>query len=211
MRAHLFHHVARLAAPLAILIATAVPARAQQSQGPLQILPIENRVIIAPDVKITQINGATGTMVGAYAGVEIDERFFAGGAAYWLADADDAAEMFYVGFLMGWQVVNTERFHLGGRGLLGVGEATAYFNTFVPLPVPMPGPRHGSGFAPVYGRYGWETGIFVAEPEIRAEIGINRQFRVGLGVGYRWTSADAWLGNRLDGVTGSISLQIGLK
>lgn len=198
-----------LIAGAAMLIVAAAPLHAQ-GQGPLTLLPLENRIIIAPDVKITQINGATGTMIGGYSGIEIDKRFFAGGAAYWLADADDAAEMFYVGFLAGWQLVNTNVFHVGARGLLGVGEATAYVNTSYPVPV-RPSPHHGGGGSTVYyGRFGWETGIWIAEPEIRAEIDLSPQLRIGLGVGYRFAGADAWLGDRLDGVTGSISLQIGL-
>ena len=198
-----------LIAGAAILIVAPSPAHAQ-GQGPLTLLPLENRIIIAPDVKITDINGATGTMIGGYSGIEIDKRFFAGGAAYWLADADDAAEMFYVGFLAGWQVVNNEWFHLGARGLLGVGEATAYFNTSYPVPIRGDFRHGGGGYTVVYGRAGWNTGIFIAEPEVRAEIGLSPQLRIGLGVGYRFVGADAWLGDRLDGVTGSISLQIGL-
>ena len=192
----------------AILIAAPAWAQAPvQSQGPLTLLPLENRIIIAPDVKITDINGATGTMIGGYAGIEIDKRFFTGGAGYWLVNADDAAEMFYVGFLAGWQVLNTDRFHVGARGLLGVGEATVYYNTWFRIPID---PRINMGYTTAHGRAGVRTGIWVAEPELRAEVGLSQQIRLGLGLGYRFTGTDAWLGNHLDGVTGSISLQIGL-
>lgn len=206
------HHLSCAAlAAVACVLGTAAPARAQ-GQGPLVMMPLENRVVIAPDVKFTNINGATGTIIGAYAGVEIDNRFFAGGAGYWLADPRDTTELFYVGFIAGWQVVNSDRFHLGVRGLAGIGEATAYADMAHPVPYPMPtwDGRHGGGDQTMVLRVGRRSGVFVAEPEVRAEIGLTDQLRFGLGVGYRITSADAWLGDRLQGVTGSISLQIGL-
>ena len=194
-----------------LVVGTAAPAFAQETQGPLQFLPIENRVIVAPDVKITQINGATGELVGVYAGIEIDKKFFIGGAGYWLAEADHAADMFYVGALLGWQFINTERFHIGGRGLVGFGQATAY-DTSYPVPVRVD-PRHG-GYYPGYGYgygYGaWYSAMVIAEPEIRADIGLSRQVRIGLGAGYRVTSAENLYGRQLNGVTGSVSLQIGL-
>lgn len=208
MRVHLLRSTVVAAA---CVLGAAAPALAQaQTQGPLQLLPIEHRVIFAPDVKITQINGATGTMVGAYGGVEIDNRFFIGGAGYWLAEANDAADMFYVGCLVGWQFINTERFHVGGRGLVGFGEATSY-DTFYPVQV---NPRHGGGHYPIYGYPygygGWYSAMVIAEPEIRAEIGLSPQIRIGLGAGYRVTTAENWYGRQLNGVTGSISVQIGL-
>jgi hypothetical protein len=198
----------------ALVFGAAPPALAQDqtpSQGPLQLLPIENRVIFAPDVKITQINGATGELVGAYGGIEIDNHFFLGGAGYWLAEADHKADMFYVGALLGWQFVNTERFHIGGRGLVGFGEATAY-DTAYPVDVtPHHGgyyPGHGYGYG--YGYGAWYSAMVIAEPEVRAEIGVSHQIRIGLGLGYRVTSAENFYGRQLNGVTGSVSVQIGL-
>lgn len=208
MRAHLLYSTI-IAAALAL--GSAAPALAQiQSPGPLQLMPIERRLLFAPDVKITQINGATGVLVGGYGGVEVDNRFFFGGAAYWLAEADHAADMFYGGALVGWQFVNTDRVHVGGRGLVGFGQATSY-DTIYSYPVRVD-PRHGHypGYGYPYGYAGWYSAMVIAEPEVRAEIALSRQIRIGLGAGYRVTSAENVYGHQLNGVTGSVSVQIGV-
>jgi hypothetical protein len=207
MRAHVLHATVVAAA---LALGPAAPALAQvQSQGPLQLMPIERRVIFAPDVKITEINGATGALVGGYGGIEIDNRFFFGGAAYWLAEADHAADMFYAGALVGWQFLNTDRFHIGGRGLVGFGQATSYDAVYA-YPIQID-PRHGGhypGYGYPYG--GWYSAMVIAEPEVRAEIALSRQIRIGVGAGYRVTSAENIYGRQLNGVTGSVSVQIGL-
>ena len=190
-----------------LLLGSATAARAQ-SQGPLLLMPIAGRTLVAPEVKITDINGATGTLIGAYAGHETDHRLFLGGAGYWLADPRDTTRLFYVGFLAGWQVVNAPRFHVGVRGLAGLGEATVYADA--PYPVPYYGYGHGGRVGMVGPRMGWRDSLFVAEPEIRAELDLTDRVRIGLGLGYRITSAGGWFGDRLEGATGSVGVQIGL-
>ena len=191
----------------ALTIGAAAPATAQ-SQGPLVLMPANDRMVIAPEIKITQINGTTGTLVGLSAGWEFDGRLFLGGAGYWLADPRDAAHFFYVGFVAGWQLVESDRLHVGIRGLLGGGEATVWADGLVPWFEP--DWRRGGRLVQGPQKVGWRDSVLVAEPEIRAEFDLTGPLRLALGGGYRVTNASSWMGDRLEGVTGSVSLQFRL-
>ena len=95
--------VVRVPILLAALAAAAVPATAlAQSTGPLRLEPIDDDVIVAPDYKITDFNGDTGQLAGAYAGKVFDDKLLIGAAAYWLVDGSDADRLTYGGLLVGW-------------------------------------------------------------------------------------------------------------
>jgi hypothetical protein len=199
------HYLIAVSALAAVLALLPAPALAQ-SQGPLVLLPSNDRTVVAPEVKITDINGTTGTLVGIYAGRELDRRLFLGGAGYWLADPRDTTRLFYLGFIAGWQLADSDRVHVGVRGFLGGGDATVYTYETVPVGGRHPGP--GWGYAS--GWVGWRDSVLVAEPEIRAEFDLSDRVRVSVGGGYRATSGAGWFGDRLNGATGSFSVQFGL-
>jgi hypothetical protein len=51
--------------------------------------------------------------------------------------------------------------------------------------------------------------FFVFEPQANATTRITDHIGVDVAVGYRWTGFADFLGDRLDGVTGSLALQFG--
>ena len=186
------------------LVASA--AAAQTQGGPLVLQPIKNPVVFAPDVKITNIVHQTGVFVGGYAGVNLDQTFLIGAAGYWLVEPYNTIHMGYGGLLVGWRVVNSGAFSVAVRDLIGGGSATTYAPVPYAVPGPRPDPRH-SYYGPYY-PYGYWTGFFLTEPEVRAQIALGSAVSVDAGVGYRVTSASYYgSGTQLNGVTGSIAVR----
>jgi len=105
-----------LGACLVPLSAAAQPAgpTTPRTQGPMIIEPIRSGWLVAPDVKVTEVDRKTSELVGGYAGWLSDERFFIGGAGYWLANGNDR-EMAYGGVVAQWLVWNSGRFGVSAR------------------------------------------------------------------------------------------------
>ena len=76
-----------------------VVAAAQTTQGPLVLERLHNPFVVAPDYKITDIDGETGQLAGAYAGKLLGDILFVGGGFYWLVDGDHGEEMRYGGLV----------------------------------------------------------------------------------------------------------------
>ena len=89
-----------LGACLVPLSAAAQPAGSTTplTQGPMIIEPIHSGWLAAPDVKVTEVDRKTSELVGGYAGWLSEQRFFIGGAGYWLANGNDR-EMAYGGLV----------------------------------------------------------------------------------------------------------------
>ena len=51
--------------------------------------------------------------------------------------------------------------------------------------------------------------FFVAEPQLNVMWNLTRGQRLVFGLGYRVTGSAPWLGDRLNGVSGSVAFQIG--
>ena len=75
-----------LIAALVVLLLPMVAA-AQTTQGPLVLERLHNPIVVAPDYKITDIDGETGQLAGAYAGKLLGDILFVGGGFYWLVMA----------------------------------------------------------------------------------------------------------------------------
>ena len=194
---------------LALSLVFGVSPVAAQTQGPLVLQPIENPVVFAPDVKITNIVHTTGVFVGGYGGVNLDRTFLLGAAGYWLVEPYNTIHMGYGGFLVGWRVVNNGAFSLALRDLIGGGTATTYTYAQYPGLGPIPAPRHGYSPYYPYGPYGYWTGFFLTEPEVRAQIALGSAVSVDAGVGYRVTASGYGYGSnlQLNGVAGSIAVR----
>ena len=187
-----------------------VTTTADQSQGPLVLTPIPRRVVFTPDVKVTTVNGRTSTFVGGSAGIEIDDRFFIGGAAYGMVAPLDTATMFYGGLLTGYRLVGDDNVAISVRGLIGFGQANVYasFNGGGPYPVP-----HGR-YGPAYGYYPYGygypyvwNGFFVAEPEVDASVSISRAARLTVGASYRATAGFYGPESQINGFAGTFGIQ----
>src|SRR6185503_9159766 len=85
---------------------------------------VHNDFVVAPDFKITDVDGRTGNLAGASAGWLQEDALFIGGAGYWLANRSDDFEMMYGGLVLGWNARPDRRVQFGARGLVGVGRAT---------------------------------------------------------------------------------------
>ena len=216
----------------AVALGVALPAAAQQptpltdaaqappvSAGPVVVQPVRSGPVVAFDVKVTEFDGDTATLLGGYGGWLTDERFLVGGAGYWLVDAPNDVEMFYGGLLLGWQVPAGKAIRFGVRGLVGGGQATLWDDYFVGVPdLPdwpnRPRPVHGGGYYPGYpsgwNRYYFYQGFFIFEPQADATIRFGDRVGLHVGVGYRLIAGADQFNDRLQGLTGSVAVQFGV-
>jgi len=195
------------ATALVLAVSTGAAYAQQGSQGPLVMQPIENPVVFAPDVKITDIGHQTGVFLGGYAGVNLDQKFLIGGAGYWLVDGYNGLSMGYGGLLLGWRVMRSGSVSLAVRDLVGGGSASTYYGAYPVYgpPPPYPDPRHGYYYPNSY--YGYWNGFFVTEPEVRAQFALGPAVSVDAGVGYRVVAGANGLSDQLHGVAGSIAVR----
>jgi len=186
-------------------------AAAQGSAGPMTVQRIGNSAFIAPDFKITDFDGKTSGVAGAFGGYLVENTFFIGAGGYGLTDTSSQRDMWYFGLVTGVYINRDRPVGFGFKALIGGGEAT-----FAQQYYAYPPPRGGVP-APAYvtGRY--RTGIAVFEPEANVVVQVNKHLALTGGVGYRFT-ADPYWGHYgyngygygdLNGVTGTVSLQIG--
>jgi hypothetical protein len=197
-------------------------APAPASQGPMIVERVHSGFLIAPDVKITEIDKKASGLVGGSAGWVADETIFIGGGGYWLAEKSRSdRQMAYGGLVVEWFVHNGDRFGFGAKGLFGGGRATLPGSVTQILPVL--NPRDLDRLTPTQVNELLRTRtvtttvrlreeFLVAEPELNARIGLAKHVRLTVGAGYRFTGRDR-RGNdnqfRLNGATGSLGLQIG--
>jgi len=191
-------------------LATTTPS--EQSQGPLVVTPISRRVVFTPDVKVTTVNGRTSTFVGGSAGIEIDDRFFIGGAAYGMVAPLDTATMFYGGLLTGYRLVGDDNVAITVRGLIGFGQANVYasFDGGGGGPYPVPHGRYGPAYGYYPYGYGYPyvwNGFFVAEPEVNASVSITRAARLTAGASYRATAGFYGPESQISGFAGTFGIQ----
>src|SRR6185312_9114687 len=119
---------ALLAASLPLTASAQTAADATQppvNQGPMTVERIHSGFAAMPEVKITDFDGKASGLVGGTAGYVAEEAFFFGGGGYWMAtDRSHSRELAYGGFVMQWFVLNSDRFGVSGKVLLGGGQAT---------------------------------------------------------------------------------------
>src|ERR1043165_7952748 len=76
-------------------------AAAQGSAGPMTVQRIGNSAFIAPEFKITDFNGKTSTVAGAFGGYLVENTFFIGAGGYGLTDPSNLRDMWYFGLVTG--------------------------------------------------------------------------------------------------------------
>lgn len=201
---------------LTLLLAPAAAfaqAPAAAGSGLLVVERLENSFVFAPDFKVTAIDGDTGQLAGGYAGWLAEDTLFVGGAAYWLADGPDDAELTYGGVLIGWNTPAEHRIQFGARGLVGIGRAQ--LGTDI-MQVARFGSRTRRGRSTEEDSSPTETvrvrsrdDFFVFEPQLTLVTKLTNCLGVTWGAGYRLTGYTDFLDDRLRGVTGSVALQLG--
>jgi hypothetical protein len=199
-----------LSLPLAAAAQPGVPAT-PASQGPMVVERVETGFLVAPDVKVTKVDGVTSELAGAYAGWLTDGTIFVGGGGYWMANNSSDRQMAYGGLIVQWLAPANDRFGFSLKGLVGGGQATLASNItqLVPLPVgPFPTEPIRQG-AVTNARIRFREGFFVAEPEVGLYLRLTRHVRLTGGGGYRFTATDSRDVDRLRGAVGSVGIQIG--
>ena len=211
MRRAILVSVMTCAVPLSVA-AQSGAAATPVMQGPMTIEAIHSGFLAAPDVKITEVDRKTSALVGGYAGWVTDDTFFIGGGGYWLADTHrNDRKMAYGGLVVQWLARKDSRIGFGARGLVGGGEATLFDTISVRVPeVRGPNGRVITPASTFSQPARFRDGFIIAEPEALLSLRLTRKIRLAGGVGYRFTGAErrGLGGDRLDGTTGSLSLQI---
>lgn len=175
------------------------PSAARQA---VQLAPGEDGFVFAPDVRVTEVNHQTSTLVGAYGGYVFGGQVLIGAGAYFQVYGTHGAYLNYFGPVVEYRLFTDKTIGLNLHALVGGGVhysdyAYGYWdNGRYPMPV-------GRYYGTPYGYY-YNNGFFVVEPEAQVVIRFSPSIRVQGGIGYRATSAHG-----LDGVSGSISVQIG--
>jgi hypothetical protein len=190
---------------------------ADQAQRPLIVERIRNGFVIAPDVKVTEVDDRFATLAGGYAGWVNDETLMIGGGGYWLANREDGFELAYGGFVAEWLTRRDRRIRFGVRGLAGVGTATLSDEIDVTR---LPSfARFGSRSRSTAGppsftstrRIEYRDEFFVFEPQASVLLRVTDRIGLSCGVGYRVIGQAGRLRDRLQGVSGSLALTLGLQ
>jgi len=194
--------------------------------GPLVLERIHDAWVLAPDFKVTDVDGRTGELAGAYGGKLLDNTLLLGGAAYWLANDARDFKMTYGGAMVGWQSREYGRIRFGGRGLAGIGSATLGFDVTslasgarqgdIRFGVTDPRaafPVRGTVTAPqptaIRPRVIARDDFVFVEPEANVALRLTKGIGVSCGVGYRQTGAADVLRDRLNGPTANLAMQFG--
>ena len=197
--------IRRIGAVLAFCLLP-IAASAQTSQGPMIVEQVHNGFLVAPDVKVTEVDRTTAGLAGGYAGLVIDDHVFVGGGAYVLASHSRDREMAYGGLVLQWFGRGSERFGFSAKTLLGGGRSESMSTRQI-----LDRGRLVSE------RFRFGQNFFVAEPEVDALVRLTRHLRLTAGAGYRFTGSargrDGFPDSRgrtgLNGAVGSIGLHIG--
>jgi hypothetical protein len=214
----------------AILLFLLVPgialAQTTPAQGPLVVERVRNPFVVAPDYKVTDLDGEFGQLAGFYVGKSLQDRLFIGGAGYWLVNGSGGDELWYGGLLAGWSMPFGNRIRFGARSLVGIGSAT--LGSEVDVLRRLDGQR---GFADGRGvrdnrnvtRFGAagrgdlqpttirvraQDDFFVVEPQANVFTRISDHVGLQWAGGYRLTALDDFLEDRVNGPIGSVALQL---
>lgn len=193
---------------IAVLVMLFLPmvAAAQTTQGPLVLERLHNPFVVAPDYKITDIDGDTGQLAGAYAGKLLGDILFVGGGFYWLVDGDHGEEMRYGGLVLGWSMPAGRAVRFGARGLVGFGTATLGVDGQL---IGQPRGRISTRGVPGQTvRFLAHDDFFVFEPQVNATVQVIPHVGVEVGGGYRLSGATNALEDRLNGVSGGVGVQL---
>jgi len=195
------------------LTAAAQEDESQQSQGPMTIERVHNTWAIAPDFKVTKVDGTTGRLVGGYGGWVFDDTLLVGAGGYWMTNSTRARDLSYGGAVVEWLQRADRPIGYSLRGLVGFG--TSRLSQTIDLVTPPlrrfdrdhDGRRVSTPGVPV--QVVFRERFFVFEPQADALVRLTRLLRIDVGAGYRLTDGAAGLDRRLRGVSGSVALQIG--
>ena len=180
---------------------------------------LESDILVAPDFKMTDLDGDLTGLAGLYGGWLINQKLLIGGGGYFQTNGDRVSDMKYGGAVLEYFVNPSRLVNLSFRGLVGGGTATLNRSPFGRFPEPerlanldffrtdlgrrVRGRLDGIDLQ----RGDIDETFFVAEPEINATLNVTEKFRLGFGGGYRFIGAADGFENRLDGFTANVAAQ----
>lgn len=196
---------------------TPVPADLS-TPSQLVVETIENGWLFAPDVRVTDLDGRTGTLAGGYIGRITDRTLTFGGGGYWLTNRDDHFKMAYGGAVVQWMAHADRTIGFGLRALVGGGSATmpralgdlvnvADLNRHNSRNLRFGG-RQINPFDPTQ-QVAVNDDFVVVEPQVDVLWNLSPRYRINFGVGYRVVGWAPHLGDQLRGVSGSVAFQVG--
>jgi hypothetical protein len=201
----------------ALLLVFAANANAQPAApapAKLVVEEIQSGWLFAPDARATDLGGKTGALAGGYLGHITDRTWVIGAGGYFLTNREDDFKLAYGGPVFEWLIRSDRKIGFGVRTLVGAGTATLArpLSDFVNVRgVPR---RDGRATAPVTNlnhTVSVDDDFLVAEPQLNVMVNLSKGQRLVFGVGYRAVANAPLLGDQLNGVSGSVSFQIGGK
>jgi hypothetical protein len=220
-----------IAGAIVATLQLASPVSAQPSpptsSGPMTVEHLHSGFYGGGDVKVTDFNHHTSELIGGQAGWVIDDAFFIGGAGYGMVNGGRDDELWYGGLVLQWMVPVGGRVKVGGKALIGGGEATTAQSVGIYANL-TPDPRtigtdprqlqsaindisrNAASLRPVTYRY--NEGFFLFEPEATASVRLAGSVHLTAGISYRLTSSYYLYGyytdSHLGGLTGTFGFQI---
>lgn len=212
-----------------------VTASAQEpaTESRLTVERIRSGLLVAPDLKLTSIDGGSGAVAGLYGGFITDRRLLLGAGAYWLTGGPAGVDMAYGGGLVEWFANPDARVDFSVRSLFGFGRAILASTVDIPAfdafhgragGLFHAGHRHGRHWDRsshrghrAAGKFGWPGSVtfryrndfLIADPQLSVHLNVTDWLRIGGGAGYRFVGHAGSDGERLQGFTTSIGLQLG--
>jgi hypothetical protein len=214
-----FHHIVFGATILATFATSAFaqPAPAP-SAGPLVVEKIQSGWLFSPDARVTDLDGETGALAGGYLGRITDRTWVIGAGGYFLTNRDDDFKLAYGGPVVELLIRADRRIGFGVRTLVGAGSATLpRLASDVVDPRRLQGtrpsrmPRSGFQLTNPDATVAVRDAFFVAEPQLNVMWNLSPGQRLVFGLGYRAVGNAPWLGDQIDGLSGSVSFQLGGK
>lgn len=209
-----------LALLTALLTPAAVLAQEQPpiaAPGSLIVERINNTFVVTPDFTITEVDGRTGRLAGVSAGWLQEDTLFVGGGGYWLTNGSDDLKLAYGGVTVGWRMPAERRLQVGARALVGLGTATLGTDFDLAARRGAPTVRDGRRttstrvFNTTIVRVPLRDDFVIVEPQVTLGARFTNRLGVTVGAGYRLAGLADVLDDRLNGPSGSISLQLKLN
>jgi len=164
---------------------------------------------IAPDFKVSDVDGSTGRLAGAYGGWVFDNTLLIGGGGYWMTNRTRNRDLDYGGAVVEWLQRADRAIGYSVRGLAGFG-TSRLSGTIDRIAAPQRRfDRDLRGAANGTLQVVFRDHFFVLEPQANALVRLTRLMRLDVGVGYRLIDGADGVDRRLRGVSGSVALQIG--
>lgn len=209
-----------------MVVVAAASASAQTSAppsgaGPLQISTVQSGPVIAPEVRITQINDKRTTLAGGYLAWQTERRLLIGAAGFMNTNRADSFETQYGGAFARWTFLADSPISVSTGLLAGFGSATLArpYGEIFGEPRPAATPTLGAGTRVRFGR---QTSAITAatpvrvhddflllEPQLHLVWTVAPWLRVDAGATYRAVGSSELLERQLRGVAGSLAIRFG--